>query len=391
MNKEEKSIFLSDAFSLSLLILKIHSFWKTILFFIITAIFLSLLYIQTVPTRYLAETIIKGPSNFDNISLLPKYNFYVNEIKNLTGNDELKNLSNEKLFNIWLNAFQNKTVFEKVLSSLKILDKNKFNSETEYEIALKKEISNIRLSFTDLNSFQTKMWDKGLIDTTYLLSYESDNKEISQKLIKHLIDEINKKEINLLITNLNEMIVFLDFFFDMEIKKINKEIEEIKVLTRNKVTSKISFLKNQIKIAKELGILYPQEFENDNYPLIVSNREVKFDNRFFDGEIALNIELDQLEKALESEIAFSNYIKQLNLEIYLELDKIKDNNLKDEINNYKVDLLNSNLKLLNFDENSVFYTINKPNTPIIVLIAIIFALVMSFIYIFSYLTIRGDK
>ena len=313
MDQEKQSVFISDGLRIADFIRFLFKNKRVLFIFLFISLSASYFYLQLRPTSYESSVVITSSDEFSNTSFINKYNYFVNEISNTIESTNLKPISNQKLFDQWLKIFKDRSVFEEIIKSLEVISIDNYESKLDYELALLSEINKIKLVSKSLNSFETKMWEKEMISLPYILSYKSDNQTISKQILIKIIDEINYKGKQELINHIDNMVEYVDFYTSTMIIKTKSDIEQIKIVTRNDILNEIEFLKTQSNKAEKLNILYPRQLENDAFSF-VNNQIFTNDNRFYDGKIALDLEIKELENAIVDDETFNLYTEKLNLE-----------------------------------------------------------------------------
>ena len=389
MDQEKQSVFISDGLRIADFIRFLFKNKRVLFIFLFISLSASYFYLQLRPTSYESSVVITSSDEFSNTSFINKYNYFVNEISNTIESTNLKPISNQKLFDQWLKIFKDRSVFEEIIKSLEVISIDNYESKLDYELALLSEINKIKLVSKSLNSFETKMWEKEMISLPYILSYKSDNQTISKQILIKIIDEINYKGKQELINHIDNMVEYVDFYTSTMIIKTKSDIEQIKIVTRNDILNEIEFLKTQSNKAEKLNILYPRQLENDAFSF-VNNQIFTNDNRFYDGKIALDLEIKELENAIVDDETFNLYTEKLNLEKYLELEKLSDYRLKEELSNFRADTIKANIPLIYYNNSQINIKAQSSNVPIIMLVVTIFSFVMCLTYLYVRSVLSSD-
>ena len=390
MDKINQS-FTSDGLNIAEFIRFLFNNKNIIIIFLLVTLSSTYFFLQLRPTTYESSVSITPSDDFSNISFINKYNYYVRKISENTEASNLTTTSNQKLFDQWLKIFRDRSVFENIIKSLNVINPSNYDSELDYELALLNEINKIKLESKKFTSLEKIMWEKDMISLPYILSYESNDQKISKQILINIIDEINLKGKKELIKYIDSMSKYIDFYTATKANEIKTEIEQIKIISRNDILNKIEYLKNQSNIAEKLNILYPEEFENDNYPFVVSNREEAAENRYYDGKIALDLEISELEKAIVDDFSLNAYTEKLNIEKYLELNKLLDNNLKKEVSKFRIETKEANISLIYYNSSQINIKAKSSNMSIIMLIAAIFSFILSLLFLYVRTILQAEK
>ncbi|MDA9651222.1 hypothetical protein N9T16_00875 [Pelagibacteraceae bacterium] len=430
MNQENNSVFISDGVNVKKLFILLYSYKKVFIISLVFSVFFTYIYLETRPKEYAASVIIQEPNIFENHFIINKYNFLSKEIANVANYKDLLPINNTSFFSMFILIFENQESIYEAVAHLKLVDRANYPSELLYDTALRNEVSKVKIDYKKHTSFESKLWELGKLPTKYVLSAVNEDKKVAVNILQKVIDLINKKGKEKLILDLENVDKFLTFLNIETIKNLEEEIDTIRfmekyelnlkskelkmkikklpILELNKIKNEITYLKKEIKIAEELGIINPQKFSNDNFAFLVAENDSTYKYHYYDGQIALDIRLKELKEIISSDDALDLYLKSNNIIQYLELEELTkllgsdeafqdyikkitfsqsvklEEALKGELvttlNNFKKQVINSQINFVNKSTIQVVST--SINLSIALLIASIFSVIVSLSYIF---------
>ena len=227
---------------------------------IITAVFVILgyLYYYNLNKNFIATTTIKPISTFEN----QKYELYngVSEniiSKNLNSKDSLKvnifNIDAEKLFNLFISKIRTVEIIEEGIIRSKLIDKDNFINEENYDKAVKR---NAILIIDQMTGPNNNKKDKDKVKNKSFWQY---NFQVSEKLKwmnfleyieRQANDDIRQYLINQFNINLEIIGKSTKFLLEDIDLNIANEIEDYKT----SISNRLAFLKEQAQIARTLDI-----------------------------------------------------------------------------------------------------------------------------------------
>ena len=432
MNQENNSAFISDEINIKKLVLLLYSYKTVFIISLIFSLVFTYSYLENKPKEYLASVAIQKPDIFENHFIINKYNFFSNQVANGAGYNSLLPINNTSFFSMFLLNFQNQEAIFETISHLKLVDKANYDTELLYNKALRNAANKIKIEYKKHTPFEEKLWDLGKLPTKYVLSAVNEDAILAVNILQKVVDTINKKVKEKLILDLENVDKFLTFLNIQSIKNLEEEINTIKFMETyelnlkaeelklkfiklpteelNKIKNEIIYLKKELNIAEELGILYPQEFENDNFAFLAAENIGSYKYHYYDGKIALDIrlkelneiissddslnlflkrnhlneylELDELTELIESDEAFQEYIEKITFSKSLKLEEARKGELLNILDNFKKQVANSEINFVNFNKAAIEVTSTSINLSIALLIASIFSVIVSLTYIF---------
>lgn len=318
--------------------------FKIILILLITVAFG--LWTNSFPKKYLATTEII-PISFDVENKYSSYNHFtkINQLnknienkrtddlflENIIQNyiEEKKNYVNHEiidkdfLYSLFLEAVQNKEIFIEPIIKNKLINRDKFTNDLDFNETLNKLLSSIEivpnsnqnqnqnLKYNDRQVWNINFKTQDKQKWTNIL--QEVNSKINKK-IKYSLEEDFKKKIELEI-NRNE--IALD--------DIKNQIDNKNMFNKIENENRLAFLSDQALLAKELNIATPSIFQNNKSEK--NSTEIINDNNYFlKGYKAIEKEI-QLMKSREKQ----NYIDK-NIEILnLRKKSLEDNKFLDRL------------------------------------------------------------
>ena len=432
MNQENNSAFISDGINVKKLALLLYSYKTVFIISLIFSVAFTYIYLDTRPKEYAASVTIQKPDIFENHFIINKYNFFSNQIANGAGYDDLIAINNASFFSIFLLIFENQESLYDAVTHFKLIDKANYASELSYDTALRNEVDKIKIAYKKHTPFETKLWELEKLPTKYVLSVVNEDKTVAVNILQKIVDLINKKGKEKLILDLENVDKFLTFLNIQLIKNLEEEIATIKFMKKyelslkaeelklefkklpteelNKIKNEIIYLKKELILAEELGILNPQEFENDNFAFLAAENVGLYKYHYYDGKIALDIrlkelneiissddslnlflkrsylnqylELDELTELIGSEEAFQKYIKKITFSQSLKLEEARKGELLGILDDFRKQVANSEIKFVSFNKSAIEVASTSINFSIALVIASIFSIIVSLFYIF---------
>ena len=208
---------------------------------------------------------------------------------------------------MFLEAVQNKEIFIEPIIKNKLINKDKFTTELEFNETLNKLLSSIEIIPNSNQNWKINFKTQDKQKWTTIL--KEVNNKINKK-IKYTLEEDFKKKIESEV-NINK--AALD-----DIKIL---IDSIETFNKIKKDNRLAFLSEQALLARELNIATPSVLQN-NYKSEKNNTEIINDNNYFlNGYKTIEKEI-QLIKSRDKQFYIDENIEILNLrKSYLEDNK----------------------------------------------------------------------
>ena len=324
-----------------------HKF-KIILIILITIAFG--LWIYSLPKKYLATTEIM-PISFDIENEYSSYNhltqkiyqskktnkkdntFLENIIKNYIEEKddkiEFEIIDKDYLFSLFLEAVQNKEIFIEPIIKNKLINRDNFDNEFEFNESLNKLLSSIEI-VPNSNKNQNKNI-KFNDREVWKINFKTQDKQKWTALLKEVNSKINNKIKNSLEENFKTKI-------ELEIEKnqfalddVEKKIAYEKKFNKILIDNRIAFLSDQALLARELNIINPLILQNKNESGKNTTHIINDNNYFLKGYRAIEKEI-QLMQSREKKNYVDKNIEKLNLIKKSLKDKIFLKRLKSAIN-----------------------------------------------------------
>lgn len=225
---------------------------------IITSVFtfLGYSYYFFLNKSFILETNIKPISTFED----QKYKTY-----NLLAGEDLYNINSNNLLNLFINKIQTGEIIEEGIIKFRLVKKDNFNNDKEYEEEVERVSVLILESITPPNT--SKKNDNGN-NLYWKFKYEVNNKNQWSKFLKFIENQANEEIRLFLINQFNMEINFSKLNAKHKLEdidqKISNALDDYKISTSNK----IAFLIEQAQIARTLNIekntLEVDNFQSDN-------------------------------------------------------------------------------------------------------------------------------
>ena len=255
---------------------------------------------------FVLNTFITSYTETNNLSKL--YN--IGERANVSLNTN--KITSLRLLNLYINALNDRSVFEDAIRKFNLLEASQYNNEKEYSEAIIRLASSIKILPPLISNKEAE--ERNLEISYHTVHFIYHDAEKWKNVLKHADKLANKLVRKVLIEEYGNILISLQNEQKYKLEDISIKIDNHLIDYEREVSDKLSYLKEQSAIAKKLGIvkntIEVQTFGNQN--ALLSN--VKTDSPFYlRGYEAIDkeIELIQLRKDKK---AFINGLFELEKE-----------------------------------------------------------------------------
>ena len=306
-----------------------------------------------------------------NLYVIYNITDYSNDI-----NNNFINVTKEKLFDLYIENLNQKTLFVDAIRKYKLLDQSQYANEQAYSIAIKKLASSINISVT-----QNK--DKKLEDVIFLKGTIKINYN-NEKKWKDVLKYVDKATNNALRENLNAQfqraIAEKRKNREYQIEDIAEAMENLLLSYDSKVSNRLSYLREQAKIARELDIgqttIEVQTFGNNNAYL--SN--VQTDSPFYlRGYVAIEKEIELIKSRTNKKVFIDNLIELEDLERKILQDKSLE---RAELFFKSTPLASENFIAATIKTTETKFLYDHFNQKVFLFIVILIGLLVGVVYVF---------
>ena len=308
-----------------------------------------------------------------------KFFGFNNLLTNININTDTKNINNDQRFNVegkinkitsfrllnyYINALNDRSVFEDGIRKFNLLEASQYNNEKEYSEAIIRLASSIKIFLPLTISNEANQRISEIYYHTINFTYHDAEK---WKSVLTYVDEFaNKLVKKTLIEEYNNTLIFLENDRKYKLEDISIKINNHLIDYEREVSDRIAYLKEQSAIARELGIAKNtiEVLTIGNQNALLSN--VQTDSPFYlrgyeaiDKEIELiklrkNKEafiagLYQLEKkkrAIEQDLTIERVKSALQSSLLANKNKFSAASIKAISTKYKYNNNNNNRKML---------------------------------------------
>ncbi len=263
-------------------------------------------------TTFTATTDIKPITSFE----FDKYSLF-----NATG---VFGVKKETLLNLYIEQIEEGSLLETAVDKFNLINKNDFNSETDYREAIEKFASQIKV----IRPIKQK---DGTIPH-HTLRAQSDDANKWKKLLTFVNEEANRKVKDTIINRFSTIVSIQNQKKDFALEDLDLKIENVKKDYERYTKDRLAFLVEQAAIARKLDIqkntIASQRFNTQN--TFVTN--VKTDAPFYlRGYVGIEEEIKQIKNRKDKNAFTSNLFK---------LEKQKRTLEQDETIQRAIDLFN---------------------------------------------------
>ena len=231
--------------------------------------------------------IVKPNTTFTSsteIKPITSYEFDRYSLFNATGVFEIKR---QTLLNLYIEQIEEGSLLENAVDKFNLINKNDFDSESEYNDTIEKFVSEIEIL--------KPIKEKNEIRLHHVLSAEYNDKDKWKELITFVNNEANRKVKASIINRFSTVISIQKQKKDFALEDINIKIDNVKNDYDRYTKDRLAFLTEQAAIARKLDIqkntIASQRFSTQN--TFVTN--VKTDAPFYlRGYLAIEEEIKQI-------------------------------------------------------------------------------------------------
>ena len=316
-------------------------------------------------TKYLSSTEIKPITIFENYEY-EEYNSYIENnmflskkslsqdnfpnilIKAFEDNYSIEYINKSTLLSMFVEIIKESVYFEEAIKKFNYVKKENYPSNSEYEIAVTKLISSIKLKPPALDVKNGKVIKNSEL-SSWVIEHETEDVNNWLKVLEYVEKTVNLKVQNYLIDKFNKHNLIEQKLKQFEIEDIKTKISQAIKSYERGIAKEIKYLKEQSSIARKLDA--PKD-----------NGENFFPKRhdYMRGYVALEEEI----KLLENRINFKNHIDE-----YPEFERKLEELLKNRETMRKIQIFNQTpvMKSDNFyaarilSNRTTFNTSNKSN------------------------------
>jgi LPS O-antigen subunit length determinant protein (WzzB/FepE family) len=207
---------------------------------------------------------------------------------------KINEITSLKLLNLYLNILKKKSVFEDAIRKFNLLEASQYNNEQDYNEAIIRLASSIKILSPKPNSFNSK--NENLENSYHTISftyYDAEKWKSALTYVDETVNELVKKN---LIDEYNNTLLFLENERKYQLEDISMKINNYIIDYDREIYDKVEYLKEQSEIAKKLGIekntIEVETFGNQN--ALLSN--VKTDSPFYlRGYKAIDKEIELIQ------------------------------------------------------------------------------------------------
>mgnify|MGYP005991322627 FL=1 len=306
-----------------------------------------------------------------NLYVIYNITDYSNDI-----NNNFINVTKEKLFDLYIENLNQKTLFVDAIRKYKLLDQSQYANEQAYSIAIKKLASSINISVTE--NKDKKLEDVIFLKGTIKINYNNEKKW------KDVLKYVDKATNNALRENLNAQfqraIAEKRKNREYQIEDIAEAMENLLLSYDSKVSNRLSYLREQAKIARELDIgqttIEVQTFGNNNAYL--SN--VQTDSPFYlRGYVAIEKEIELIKSRTNKKVFIDNLIELEDLERKILQDKSLE---RAELFFKSTPLASENFIAATIKTTETKFLYDHFNQKVFLFIVILIGLLVGVVYVF---------
>lgn len=294
--------------------------------------------------NFTATTDIQSISSFD-IEKYRQFNSYIKLIeknqnikligKNKKINDEFQNeielkynlksdffqITQNYLLDLYVEHLEKSSLLEIAVDKFNLLNKENFDSETDYNEAIQKFASDIKVLRPTQESFH------------YLLKVNHNDKDKLKNLLAFINDEINRKVKENIISRFEIMISLQKMKIDFAINDIDLKIEKAKKDYDRNMKDRLAFLAEQAAIARKLNIKQNTTASLTFGSQIMPMTNFKTDFPFYlRGYLPIEEEIKQIKSRKDK----SSFIKNL-----FKLEQNKEEIISDQTTKRLISLFNN--------------------------------------------------
>ena len=332
--RSNKNIQHGDEIDLLEIILNIWNNKLRIFLFMAISIIITFAFqtTQKPPTiiKFQANTEIKSISTFDEFEY-ETYNYYLEKIRNKKISSKiyktqapeqntlnLKKIDKNYLLKLFIDKVNDNSLSTEAIKKFNLIDVNDFNSSSDYENAVMKMASSIKILPYRNNNKNKKERDKEL--PYWNIQFVTKDKNKWENSLKYIQDKANIQIQKYLYETFGTLILNLKKLKKYEIEDLEEEILEAFKNYEATVSNRLVFLKEQAQIARSLNL--PKN-TSDNALLnpTVITEEDNFSSYYMRGYEMIEKEIELIQNRTD---------KRPFIEDLLELEKEKNKLLRDK-------------------------------------------------------------
>ncbi len=146
------------------------------------------------------------------------------------------------LMDLFVERIDEGVSFQRAINKFELIDKEKFDNEEEYNEAVIKLVSELKILLNDESS------------KTFSLKIRFNDVEKWKKSLYYIVNESNKSVKNYLFNRFQSELTAAEEFKIQKIEEYNNKVANELITYDNKIKNKIAFLSEQAKIARKLDI-----------------------------------------------------------------------------------------------------------------------------------------
>ena len=197
---------------------------------------------------------------------------------NTNTNNNTKTISASKLLNLYLSVLNDSSVFEDGIRKFNLLEVSQYNNEQEYSEAIIRLASSVEIF---LSTVSKKTKKENLEVPYYTISFTYHDAKKWKSVLMYVDKFANELVQKAIIDEYNNILQFLKNKQKYQLEDISIKINNLYIDYERETSDKLSYLKEQSAIAKQLGIakntIEVQTFGNQN--ALLSN--VQTDSPFY--------------------------------------------------------------------------------------------------------------
>ena len=274
-----------------------HTVWKGKWKISVAAIisFIAVLSYQSIQkNNFTAITEIKPLSSLEINKYLALNNMTIKARANTNTTGKISKITPSKLLNLYLDALEDRSIFEDAMHKFNLLEASQYNNDQEYNEAIIRLASSIKILSPSVTSGHL---EKGKTENSYhTINFKYHDAKKWKSVLIYVDEFANKIAKKTLLEQYNNILSFLIEEQKYQLEDITIEINNYLIDYDREVIDRIAYLKEQSEIAEELGIkkntIEVQKFGNQN--TLFSN--VKTASPFYlRGYEAINKEIELIE------------------------------------------------------------------------------------------------
>lgn len=347
MSLKKKSLNNNNEIDLLEFLLNIWDQKLKIILFIIAGVLIGLmqLHFKTKEISYTITTKIKPISVFEE-SKYEDYNTYVNlknketeiidyKINSDNGDNdniviftkkEFELIEAEYLLDLFVSKLQEKTLFKDLIKKFNLIDKEKYENNDKYEIAVDKMVASIDIFLPySIDEKNKNNWH---------IKFKTKNPSKFADILENIEEPVNNEIKTYLKNKFEKFINNQKQLIKYKIEDIEMEIDRAYLNYQNKILSRLAYLEEQSQIARKLNVgenrlIETQLFTKDNVNVIATLSDIPYYMRGY-KMIEKEIELIKNRTNIENFVLDLPYLENKKKVLTLNKDLIRLKNLFNE-------------------------------------------------------------